>query len=257
MSSQKGIRPAPGPNQTWDSMAFKKMETHVQKLHGTLAAIPLLCGMNEDELVWLAQRVHHRTFPAGANIFSAEQLAEAVYIILSGTVKVHVEQLNGRDVTLSILGDGDVLGEMSIIDSVGRSASALTLEETSTLWMDNATFQQLLEEFPPVARNLVGILTARIRLSDQLIQAFATLDVYGRVARQLLAFAEKYGGEDPTPEIRIPIVLTQGDIADLVGASRKRVNQVMVRFREENLIEVDKSGHILVRDLHALAGYCK
>ena len=179
---------------------------------------------------------------------------EAVYIILHGTVKIHVEQ-SERDVILSILGAGDLLGEMSLIDSVGRSASAVTLESSLMLWMDKLTFNYLLDNFPPVARNLVRILSARVRLSDQLIQALATLDVNGRVARQLLAFAEKYGREkDGATQIRI--VLTQGDIADLVGASRKRVNQAMVLFKEQRLIDTDAEGRIAIRDGEGLARYC-
>jgi len=63
------------------------------------------------------------------------------------------------------------------------------------LWMDKGTFNQLLDKFPPVARNLVCILPARVRLSDQLIQVLAALDVYGRVARQLLAFVEHSEGK--------------------------------------------------------------
>ena len=101
------------------------------------------------------------------------------------------------------------------------------------------------------------ILSARVRLSDQLIQALATLDVYGRVARQLLAFAERYGRPSADGEIRIPIALTQGDIADLVGASRKRVNQVMVAFRGQNLLSTDAEGHIILYDQEGLARYCK
>jgi CRP/FNR family cyclic AMP-dependent transcriptional regulator len=180
-----------------------------------------------------------------------------VYVILHGTVKIHIEQGDGRDVILSILGAGDLLGEMSLIDSVGRSANAITLENSLLLWMDKQTFNQLLDEFPPVARNLVQILSARVRLSDQLIQALATLDVYGRVARQLLAFAERYGRPDADEGIRIPIALTQSDIADLVGASRKRVNQVMVAFKGQELLETDSEGHIILYDTDGLARYCK
>jgi CRP/FNR family cyclic AMP-dependent transcriptional regulator len=144
---------------------------------------------------------------------------------------------------------------MSLIDSVGRSASAVTLESSLMLWMDKLTFTYLLDNFPPVARNLVRILSSRVRLSDQLIQALATLDVNGRVARQLLAFAEKYGLEkDGATQIRI--VLTQGDIADLVGASRKRVNQAMVLFKEQGLIVTDAEGRIAVKDGEGLARYC-
>lgn len=76
-----------------------------------------------------------------------------------------------QDVILSILGTGDLLGEMSLIDSVGRSASAVTLENSLLLWMDKVTFNYILDNFTPVARNLVKILSARVRLSDQLIQA--------------------------------------------------------------------------------------
>ena len=112
----------------------------------------------------------------------------------------------------------------------------------------------MLDNFPPVARNLVRILSARVRLSDQLIQALATLDVNGRVARQLLAFAEKYGREKDG-ETQIRIVLTQGDIADLVGASRKRVNQTMVLFKEQRLIDTDAEGRIAIKNSEGLARY--
>src|SRR5512138_2239201 len=157
-----------------------------------LADIALFTGLTPTQLDWIAQRAHRRVFEPGRNVMTIEQPGEAVYIILHGTVKIHIEQ-GERDVIVSILGSGDLLGEMSLIDSVGRSASAVTLADSLMLWMDKATFEYLLDNFPRVTRNLVRILTARVRLSDQLIHALATLDVYGRVARQLLAFAEKYG----------------------------------------------------------------
>jgi len=220
-----------------------------------LADIELFTGLTPSQLDWVAQRAHRRVFEAGRNLMTIEQPGEAVYIILHGTVKIHVEQ-NERDVILSILGAGDLLGEMSLIDSVGRSASAVTLEDSLLLWMDKVTFYYILDNFPAVARNLVKILSARVRLSDQLIQALATLDVNGRVARQLLAFAEKYGyPKDGATQIRI--VLTQSDIADLVGASRKRVNQTMVLLKERGLIDTDTDGRIAIKDGEGLARYCR
>jgi CRP/FNR family cyclic AMP-dependent transcriptional regulator len=219
-----------------------------------LADIELFKGLTPAQLEWIAQRAHRRVFEAGRNVLTIEQPGEAVYIILHGTVKIHIEQ-GQRDVIVSILGAGDLLGEMSLIDSVGRSASAVTLEDSLMLWMDKLTFNYMLDNFTPVARNLVRILSARVRLSDQLIQALATLDVNGRVARQLLAFAEKYGHEkDDATQIRI--VLTQSDIADLVGASRKRVNQAMVLFKERGLIDTDAEGRIAIKDSERLARFC-
>jgi len=222
-----------------------------------LSAVPLFRGLSEIQLNWISQRAHRRLFSAGKSIITAEQPGEAVYIILFGTVKIHIEQTDGRDVVLSIIGAGDTLGEMSLIDSSGRSASAVTLEDSLLLWMDKGVFQQVLDEYPPVAHNLVRILTSRVRLNNELIQALATLDVYGRVARQLLAFAEKYGESGEGESVLIPIHLTQGEIADLVGASRKRVNQVMVFFREQELIALNTAGKVIVLNRAGLAKYCR
>jgi CRP/FNR family transcriptional regulator, cyclic AMP receptor protein len=233
---------------------LKMANVKLDDTRNLLSYIQLFEGMTPVQLDWVAQRAHRRNFEAGRNVMTIEQPGEAVYIILHGTVKIHVEQ-GERDVILAILGAGDLLGEMSLIDSVGRSASAVTLETSLMLWMDKSTFTYMLDNFPPVARNLVKILSARVRLSDQLIQALATLDVNGRVARQLLAFAEKYGRErDGVTQIRI--TLTQGDIADLVGASRKRVNQAMVLFKEQDLID-DGDGRISIKDSAGLSTYCQ
>jgi CRP/FNR family cyclic AMP-dependent transcriptional regulator len=229
---------------------FKKDDTR-----NLLSYIKLFEGLTPTQLNWVAQRAHRRVFEAGRNVLTIEQPGEAVYIILHGTVKIHIEQ-GERDVILAILGSGDMLGEMSLIDSVGRSASAVTLESSLLLWMDKVTFNYILDNFPPVARNLVKIMSARVRLSDQLIQALATLDVNGRVARQLLAFAEKYG-QEKNSETQISIVLTQSDIADLVGASRKRVNQTMVSFKEQGLIDTDTEGRIAIKDSEGLARFCR
>lgn len=230
---------------------LQKDSTNTRNL---LSDIKLFEGMNPTQLDWVAHRAHRKIFTAGSNVLTIEQPGEAVYIILHGTVKIHVEQ-GERDVILSILGSGDLLGEMSLIDSMGRSASAVTLEDTLMLWMDRTTFNYILDNFPAVARNLVKILAARVRLSDQMIQSLATLDVNGRVARQLLAFAERYG-KDVKDGVQVRIALTQTDIADLVGASRKRVNQTMVFFKEQGLVSVVENGRIVIHDKAGLARYC-
>jgi CRP/FNR family cyclic AMP-dependent transcriptional regulator len=233
---------------------LKMANLQTDDIRNQLLKIKLFEGMTPMQLDWVAKHVHRRTFEAGRNVMTIEQLGEAVYIILDGSVKIHVEQ-GERDVILAILGEGDLLGEMSLIDSIGRSASGVTLENTTMLWMDKTAFNYMLDNFPPAARNLVRIMTLRVRLSDQLIQALATLDVNGRVARQLLAFAVKYGyPKDGATQIRI--ILTQSDIADLVGASRKRVNQAMVLFKEQGLID-NAEGRISIIDGEGLARYCQ
>lgn len=222
-----------------------------------LSSIQLFCGLSPAELGWVAQRAHRRIFPAGASVMVAEQPGEAVYIILAGTVKIYIDQLNKQEVVLSIIGAGDMFGEISLLDSAGHSASAVTLEESLMLWMDKAAFHQMLDRFPRISRNLVNIMSARLRMNNELIQALATLDVYGRVARQLLAFADRYRSDASGEAVTIPITLTQGDIADLVSASRKRVNTVMVTFREQGLISTNPAGKLVVLSREGLAKFCQ
>ncbi|HNT25393.1 MAG TPA: Crp/Fnr family transcriptional regulator [Anaerolineales bacterium] len=221
-----------------------------------LDGLALFKGIPPKQMEWLAERMHCRTFSADANIITVEMPGEAVYIVLDGTLKVHIEQAGGQDVVLAILGPGDTVGEMSLLDSAGRSASVVTLEETTLLWIDRTSFQEAMQVIPTLAINLVRILSSRVRLANEQIQTLATLDVYGRMARQLLAFAEKYGETSGNGDVLIPIRLTQGDFADLVGASRKRVNQVMVSFKNYHYISVDHNGHIMVHDRASLAKFC-
>ncbi len=222
-----------------------------------LSTIPLFRGLNQAELEWIARRAHRQLFPAGTNVLVAEQPGEAVYIILAGTVKIYIDQIDKQSVVLSIIGAGDTLGEISLLDSSGHSASAVTLEDSLMLWMDKTAFHQMLDEFPRVSRNLVQIMGARLRMNNELIQSLATLDAKGRVARQLLAFADRYDSHRSGEPVVIPITLTQGDIADLVGASRKRVNQAMVSFREQGLISINPAGKLVVLDRQGLAKFCQ
>jgi CRP/FNR family cyclic AMP-dependent transcriptional regulator len=222
-----------------------------------LRDIALFHGLSDEQISRLSERLYSRVYPGGTNIIIADQPGEVVYMILNGTVKIHIEQSDGTDVILAILGPGDIVGEISLIDSAGRSASVITLEDSQLLWMGGETFQEFLRTIPAFAQNLVRILAGRVRLANELIQALASLDVNGRVARQLLAFAERYGQPQADGSVLIPIRLTQGDIADLVGASRKRVNQAMGLFKQQSYVSVDEKGRITVHERQALARYCR
>lgn len=221
-----------------------------------LTDIALFQGLTVKHWERLKNLLHYQNSPAGTHIITAEQPGEMVYIIRQGTVKIFQEQADGTTVILAILGPGDVVGEMSMVDSVGRSANVVTLEDSTLIWMDRIAFQYCLDTMPKINYNLVRILSQRIRLANEQIQALASLDVNGRMARQFLAFAERYGVALERGDILIPLRLTQSDLAHLVGASRKRVNQVMVGFKRSGLIDVDMDGRISVRDRATLAEMC-
>ncbi|HKG23920.1 MAG TPA: Crp/Fnr family transcriptional regulator, partial [Blastocatellia bacterium] len=221
-----------------------------------LERITLFDGLTPEQLSALDALLHRRTFPAGATLMSIEQLGEAVYIILSGTVKVWVDQENGAEVIISILGAGDVVGEMSPLDSDSRCANVVTIEEAAMLWMDRRDFRTCLRTMPAIAYNLACILAKRLRAANEQIQALATREVEPRVARQLLAFATQYGKPEPNGDIFIPIRLTQSDIASLVGATRESINKIIVSYKEREYIFVDNDRRITIHNWKALANRC-
>jgi CRP/FNR family cyclic AMP-dependent transcriptional regulator len=223
-----------------------------------LADIPLFKGLGEGDLKRLATLLRRKLFPADSLIITAEQPGEAVYVILDGTVKIFLSREDGTEVILAILGPGQTVGEMSLVDSVGRSANVVTMEKTEALWLDGTSFRQVLKTIPGLSYNLITLLSGRLRVANEQIQALSALDVAGRVARQILAFADQYGrSAEKAATVRIPLRLTQGDIAAIVGTSRERVNQVMVQFKRQGYISVDDAYHISVLDRDSLTDRCR
>lgn len=223
----------------------------------SLATLPLFHGLSHEALSWLTKRLHRKTFAAGTTLMTAEQPGEVAYLVVSGTVKVHIEQADGSDVILAILGAGALVGELSLIEDLGRAATVETLEESTMLWLDRAAFDELRATIPEINHNLVRLLARRVRLANTQIQSLATKDVFGRVACLLLVFAELYGVAGANGDILIPLRLTQSDLGSLVGASRVRVNQVLGFYKERRYLSIHPNFHITLHDQEALSRRCQ
>jgi CRP/FNR family transcriptional regulator, cyclic AMP receptor protein len=221
-----------------------------------LSRIDLFRNLPHTDLRRLGELLHRKTFPAGKSLMTADQTGEVVYFILSGTVKIHVEQEDGADVIISLLGPGEIIGEMSALDQTNRSASVVTLEESTLLWMDRETFRHCLAAIPTLAANTACTISSRLRSANEQIQSLATVEVETRIARRILAFAERYGQPLSNGDLLIPIRLTQTDIANLVGASREHTNKILVSYKERGYLSVDHKYHITIHDKTALARRC-
>ncbi|HEX2912279.1 MAG TPA: Crp/Fnr family transcriptional regulator [Chloroflexia bacterium] len=225
-----------------------------------LEYIPLFQNLSEIEMTRLRSQLRTRRVPANRNIIRMEQPGEMIYIIGQGTVKIQVDQTDGSEVILAILGPGEVVGEMSLIDREDRSANAITMEETTLYWMNRTCFEECLRSMPNLNFNLMQVFTRRLRFANQQLQARSRLDVDGRLAQLLITLAEEYGRREPgygPDESTLPFRLTQSELASLVGATRVRVNQVLSEYKQRNLISVDPSYRITVRNYAGLAQRCE
>ncbi len=221
-----------------------------------LAELPLFHGLTNKQLSRLRALLQCKKYPASTEIITVDQPGEIAYIILDGSAKIHIGQPDGSDVILTILGAGEIVGEMSLADSFGHSATVTTLETSTLLLIDRVTFWASLKEIPKMTYNLMNILSRRLRLANLHRQSLVRLDVYGRVACQLLAFAQEYGDAAPNGAVAIPLRLTQSDLASMVGASRVRVNQALSFYRRRGYISLNYERHIVIHDSAGLTHRC-
>jgi CRP/FNR family cyclic AMP-dependent transcriptional regulator len=217
-----------------------------------LCKIPLFVGLAPEAIDRLSDLLQHRTVGAGVQLASAHQKSDKVYLILEGSVKVQHYTAEGAEVTLALLGPGNTVGEMGIVGPTGHSADVITRESTTLLWMDRKTFKECLESIPGLSQNLINQLIVRLRSANERIESLSILDVSGRVARQISTLAEEYG-EPVADGIRITLPLTQSDIAEMVAATRERVNHVMVRLKKDGILSVERRRVVTVHKPDELA----
>jgi CRP/FNR family cyclic AMP-dependent transcriptional regulator len=211
----------------------------------TLQAIPLFSQLADDELARLAQLARERKYPKNSMILFEDDPGDALYVVLSGRVKVVLVGEDGREVILSILSDGDFFGEMSLIDDEPRSAHVIAMESSNLLVLRRQDFQLCLEEAPRIAVSLLKGLTKRLRLADSKIGGLVLLDVTGRIARVLLELADEADGS------MIAKKLTHHMIAQMIGSSRETVSRTMRTLIEQEVISVSGK-NITVLDRKAL-----
>lgn len=221
----------------------------------SLRRISLFRDMALAELAVLNGLMRRHMLPAGARIVMSDQLADTAYVIQFGVVKVVVEQSDGSELMMAILGPGDVIGALTIGESPDGAHSILPLEDTSLLWIDRHAFERCIQTMPELSANLAGVLGRRIRLANDRIEAMAGIDVRTRIVRHLLLLAREYGEviEDGDGQcVRIPLRFTQADLARLVGASRVRVNHALSELRRREVVQMDDNQKLRIRNMAAL-----
>src|SRR5205823_3824155 len=126
-------------------------------------------------------------------IFHRDDPGAALYVILSGRVKIHNEGVDGTDIIITVFKAGEFFGELPLLDGSERSADATTMEPNEMLMLTRGDLEDTIERNPRIALNMMASLATRIRTSNVSIEALSALDVKGRVARMLLDLSEKHG----------------------------------------------------------------
>lgn len=217
-----------------------------------LASVPFLTDLGDAELETLAAACRARRFKRGEILFHEGDAANTLLLIQSGQVKILRVDDHGEEWILHVVGAGEYLGELSLVDGAPRSATAQALEPVEALALYREDFLALMRRHPEVALAVMGELAGMVRrLSDQ-VQDTAALDAPARIAKTLLNLALRYG--ETTPEgTRLTVRLTQQELAQMVGITRVSVNKHLGWFAERGILTVDRQG-ITIHKLEQLKG---
>ena len=207
-----------------------------------LKTFPLFAGFPEDVLASVARLAMMRRFPRGQSVVRAGDRTDYVYFVLTGSLKVVVSDEDGREVILSILGQGELFGEMGMFGEQPRSASVVSVVAADLVMISKQDFRQLMQDNFEVAWRIMCNLAERLRNADRKIESLALMDVYGRVAGLLIEMSEEVDGA--TVVVR---KISKQDIAKMIGASREMVSRVMKDLGQQGLIEETQQG-IILRD---------
>lgn len=199
-----------------------------------LRDVPLFTQLREGDLDRIAQAAHTRTYAKNSIIAFEDRPGEALYVVLSGQVKIVLTAEDGREVILSTRSKGDFFGEMSLIDDQPLSANVIAMEDSELLILHREDFQRCLEEMPMVAFGLLRAFCKRLRQADSKISSLVLQDVPARVAGLLLDMADQNDG------VSISQQLTHHLIAQMVGSSRETVSRAMGDLTTQGLIEVSR-----------------
>ena len=227
-------------------MAELDMDARRAALRGS----PLFHSLEPAQVDAVLGQAVVRRVDRGEVLLAHGQPSAGVFIIVAGRVRIGLISADGREVTLGMLGPGDVLGEMSVLDGGDVSADATALDDGVLLSIERTRFLRLLRENGDLCLRLMAVLSQRLRRSNSVLEDLALLDLPGRLARLLARLAQDYGARTPRG-LRIQVKLSQKDLGTMVGGSREKVNK-QLRAWEEAGVLAKEGGHLVVVRAEAL-----
>lgn len=204
-----------------------------------LEKVSIFSGLSNSALNHIAEISEIITFYEDQVIFLDAQEADALYIVKSGRVRIEQNYRDGRKKTLAVLTSGSFFGEMALITSTQRCASAIADEETELVRVSKEDFLNCLKDNTEACFGILEVLCERLKMADAEISNLTFRNLPGRIVYKLFELADQFG----TPDLdgtTIRLQLTHYDLADMVGTNRESVSKYISKFKSEGSIKIHK-----------------
>lgn len=210
-------------------------------LSARLQTLPLLQGISSDGLAQLLPEIKQRSYPQGQTLLMEDAWGNAVYLLLSGWVKVR-RTVGSTETALAVLGSPSFFGEMAILDVAPRATDVVCLSPVEVIVIPAPNFNQLLQQEAPISYRLAQSMAQRLRLTNQRF-AMRQQSAVIRLVFTLVQLGETFGQDTSRGKQLFNIPLQ--DLADLAEVPLEEAQAVMARFIEQGVIQIDSQAQIL------------
>lgn len=212
----------------------------MSSLSDFLTYVPIFSDLPKETIDKIALAGSRKAYKKDSVILMEEEAGSALFVIISGKVKISRTSNDGREVILSILNESDFFGEMAILDGLARSATVVALEESELFIIQRNDFLDMLKQFPEISIALLTELTSRLRIADMKIKALSLKDAEGKVATVILQLADDMG-KIKQGVVEIEKLPLQQDLANMAGTSRETISRTLHTFAKKGMVELDGS----------------
>jgi CRP/FNR family transcriptional regulator len=210
-----------------------------------LRRISLFRRLAPDARARVAAVAHLRSYGRGDLIFSEGDPGDVFIAIVTGRVKVFKSTPAGKEIILEIFGDGDPLGAVAVYERAPFPASALALEPTQCVRIDQASFFRLLEQDPAIVRGLLSGLTIRLAELTRRLAELTGARVEARFARLFLKLCDQIGRPDRGGTF-VAMPLSRQELADLTGTTIETTIRIMSRWQKDDVLHTEKDGFVVI-----------
>jgi len=216
-----------------------------------IRSAPLFSALTEEEAVSLRASMTQVKVSKGHTLFKEGDEGDRLYVVLEGKLKLGTTSIDGRENLLSILGPGEMFGELSLFDPEPRTATATAVTDAKLLALAHDQVIGLVTRHPQASLELLRRLAQRLRKSNEILADLVFADVPGRVAKAIIDLGGRFG-QQKDDGLHVNHDLTQEELAQLVGASRETVNKALADFASRGWVRLEPRA-VVVLDYERIA----
>jgi CRP/FNR family transcriptional regulator, cyclic AMP receptor protein len=207
-----------------------------------LRSHPLFRDLPPGVIEHLGSYMKTRRVARGTSIFAKGDPGSGLMGVLAGAVKVSVASADGKDIVLNVFREGDIFGEIALLDGRPRTADATAMTDCELMMIERRDFLDLVRSQPEIALKLMEVLCARLRHTSEQVEDVLFLDLPGRLAKILLQLTEKA----ELPQVR-RVTMTQREIGQMIGMSRESTNKQLRDWEDRNWVRLERGGIVVLK----------